>query len=97
MPTTLLGRYCPNCDFTYFSRARHDFRPCPCWIESGTKDGGYVDGGRDYLKCGGKGIIVRVTVDQSEQELALDWKNGTEQFGLIKGNVGIPIGEKNEK
>lgn len=87
--TSLLGRYCPNCDHTYFSRARHDFRACPCWVENNRKTGGYVDGGRDYLKIGGSGIVVRITIPQTEEELVADWAKGEDKYGLIKGRVGV--------
>jgi hypothetical protein len=88
---TILGRYCPSCDHTYFSRARHDFRPCPCWISSERKTGGYVDGGRDYLKCGGISITVRIPIEQSDDELADDWRTQTNKYGLIKGMVGTKV------
>jgi len=91
MKMEILGRYCNTCDYTYFSRARHDFRSCPCWISSERKTGGYVDGGRDYLKCGGSGIFVRINVSQTSQELADDWKSGKNNYGLIKGMVGSVV------
>lgn len=91
MEGSVLGRYCHTCDTTYFSRARHDFRPCPCWISSERKTGGYVDGGRDYLKIGGAGIIVRIAIEQTDAELIEDWNSQKDKFGYIKGNVGTPL------
>jgi hypothetical protein len=91
MERIILGRYCPTCDTTYFSRARHDFRPCPCWISSGRKTGGYIDGGRDYAKIGGAGVMVRITIEQTDRELEEDWKSQQNKYGYIKGNVGTPI------
>ena len=90
----VLGRYCPTCDHTYFSRTRHDFTACPCWLSSGKKTGGYVDGGRDYMKVGGKGITVRIKISQTDQELETDWRKGTNKYGLLKGKQGQILGEK---
>ena len=91
MSNSILGRYCPNCDHTYFSRARHDMNCCPCWISSERKTGGFVDGGREYLRVGGQGIVVRIFIEQTNEELAEDWRTGANKYGLIKGNVGSPI------
>lgn len=88
MARYLMGRYCGVCDHTYFSRCRHDFRSCPCWITSNRKTGGYVDGGRDYLKCGGSGVLIRIPVEQTDQELLQDWKTQKNVYGLLKGRVG---------
>ena len=93
MSKLVLGKYCPTCDHTYFSRARHDFRCCPCWVESGQKTGGYVDGGRDYLRCGGGGILMRIPVQQTFSELEQDWARQHNKFGLIKGKVGTEFVE----
>ena len=91
----ILGRYCPACDHTYFSRARHDFCACPCWLSSGRTTGGYIDGGRDYVKVGGKGITVRIEISQTDKELVEDWRSGTNKYGILKGCKGTPIlGEK---
>ena len=91
MTRTILGKYCKTCDTTYFSRARHDFNACPCWISSERKTGGYVDGGRDYLKVGGQGIVVRITIEQTDEELAKDWSTLQNKYGYIKGNVGTSL------
>ena len=91
MSRFVLGRYCPVCDHTYFSRSRHDFNCCPCFIESKKKTGGYVDGGRDYLKVGGSGLTVRIPMALTDEELYDDWRSGANQHGLIKGQVGIAL------
>lgn len=96
MKRTILGRYCQTCNTTYFSRARHDFRPCPCWISSGRKTGGYIDGGRDYAKVGGYGTMVRITIEQSDKELVEDWRKQIDKYGHIKGNVGTPLISKED-
>jgi len=41
------GIYCKNCDEFIYSVYRHDFRYCKCGKC-------FVDGGRDYLRCGGE-------------------------------------------
>lgn len=91
MSIEIIGRYCNTCDYTYFSRSRHDLMSCPCWISSERKTGGYIDGGRDYIRCGGAGTIVKITILQTEKELHTDWQEGKFNYGLIRGNVGIPI------
>jgi hypothetical protein len=88
MVREILGRYCSNCKYTYFSRARHDFRSCPCWVSSSRKTGGYVDGGRDYFKVGGSGVLVRLEISQTDEELKNDYILEKNKYGLIKGNVG---------
>jgi hypothetical protein len=97
MTRTILGRYCKTCDTTYFSRARHDFNACPCWISSERKTGGYVDGGRDYLKVGGRGVIVKILITQTDEELHHDWDGGINKHMWIKGNVGTPLESSKEK
>ena len=87
----VIGKYCDICDTTYFSRAKHDFNVCPCWINSNFKTGGYIDGGRDYIKGGGGGIIVRIPITQTDEELYQDWNTGTDKYIWIKGNVGTPL------
>lgn len=92
----VLGKYCKTCNTTYFSRARHDFRPCPCFITSNRKTGGYVDGGRDYLKCGGTGVVVRITIAHTDKELEEDWRTQNNKYGYIKGDVGTPLIRKED-
>ena len=87
----ILGRYCKVCDTTYFSRARHDMNCCPCWLSSERKTGGFIDGGRSYARCGGSGVLVRIYIEQTDKELEEDWRNQTNKYGRIKGNVGSPL------
>jgi len=92
MEREILGRYCPDCDVTYFSRCRHDFACCVCWEENKEpRKGGYIDGGRDYARCGGQGIFVLVSIQQTDKELAEDWQKKTDKYGRILGNVGKPV------
>ena len=97
MTRTILGRYCKTCDTTYFSRARHDFNACPCWISSGQKTGGYIDGGRDYIKAGGSGVVVRIPVTQTDKELYQDWNTSTDKYKWIEGNTGTVVEYSNDK
>ena len=39
------GIECPKCKDRIWSRHRHDFRKCKCGAV-------FVDGGRDYMRCG---------------------------------------------
>ncbi len=94
MVREILGRYCRNCNYTYFSRTRHDFRGCPCWVSSSRKTGGYVDGGRDYFRVGGSGITVKIEISQTDEELKEDYRSGKSKYGLIKGNVGCSLDER---
>ena len=48
-------------DGVYYSRYRHDYRNIP---------GGFVDGGRDYLRWSGDGEVVRIKVVRDRLELA---------------------------
>lgn len=43
------GIQCPECQEIVISLHRHDFRFCGCGST-------FVDGGRDYIRCGGKNI-----------------------------------------
>ena len=93
----IIGKYCANCDHTYFSRARHDYRPCPCHFDSkgkGERTGGFIDGGRDYIRCGGSGVFVKIPIEQTDEELERDWYYQSNKFGLIKGKVGVEIKDK---
>ncbi len=87
----IIGRYCKSCDTTYFSRTKHDFNTCPCWINSNHKTGGYIDGGREYIRTGGAGIAVRIGITQTDEELYQDWNTGADKYMWLKGNVGIPL------
>ncbi len=39
---------CLSCGTVLVSNYRHDFKQCGC------KNGTFIDGGHDYLRCGGK-------------------------------------------
>ena len=42
-----MGVQCPQCGKHMFSYHRHDYRTCGCPNET------MIDGGKDYLRCGG--------------------------------------------
>ncbi len=76
---------CPQCHIEAYSRARHDFRLCGCPAQT------MVDGGFDYLRCGGKDITKLVKriryVNATRHELYDDWSHMRNKFGLIKKGV----------
>mgnify|MGYP001463189993 FL=1 len=79
MKTTVDAYLCPRCDTLVFSRARHDYRHCPCGDIA-------VDGGLDYSKVTYKHDFpknVRHIVEASEQELYDDWNRRDDKLGLI--------------
>lgn len=49
------GIYCTYCGDVVVSTSRHDFRYCRCGKS-------FVDGGLDYLRCGGESIPRRVKI-----------------------------------
>jgi len=72
---------CPECKYTIFSRALHDFRQCECGKIS-------IDGGFDYVKIGFPPTdpvpkIFTLEIEQTPMELYNDWNNQTEKFGKI--------------
>jgi hypothetical protein len=72
---------CMNCKDTIFSRARHDLRECSCGSV-------FIDGGFDYLRIGGDKNnyeLIRIEIDISKNDLALDWAKRIDKHGLIKG------------
>ena len=82
------GAYCKNCKVIVYSRHRHDFRPCKCWISGADNLGVAVDGGRDYLKISAGSsenyILKEVEVCATQLELSEDWKNNTSNYGMIR-------------
>ena len=72
---------CPKCKVVIFSRARHDYRMCPCGEIS-------VDGGFDYFKVGFKGEtlprVIRKMVPATRQQLFDDWNERINKFGVIE-------------
>lgn len=72
---------CGNCGAEIYSRARHDYRSCPC---SRTQ----VDGGFDYLKYGwhpedSKPTIKTRYVGMTRKELYDDWNTMQDKFGVL--------------
>ena len=55
-PNHVKGVQCFSCKDAIWSRHRHDFRKCSCGKT-------FVDGGRDYLRCGGEVLPGSVTID----------------------------------
>ena len=72
---------CPRCRVFIFSRARHDYRSCPCGEIS-------VDGGFDYFKVGFRGgtlpRVVKKMVPATKQQLFDDWNERIDKFGVIE-------------
>lgn len=61
-----MGRVrCKRCGEVLESRHRHDFVQCSCPNET------FVDGGNDYLRCGGMDLsLVEVLKDEAGNEVA---------------------------
>lgn len=82
----ITGIRCPACNCVVYSRARHDYRSCPCGSVS-------VDGGFDYLKVSHKENIgqcepIEIELgDVSENDLYQDWNINKNQYGLIRGDL----------
>lgn len=78
--TKITAIECPKCGYIMFSRARHDFRYCPC-------ENVFVDGGLDYLRFGGEDISTikrhKLELSLTPQELYDDWNHNTNKFGSI--------------
>lgn len=55
VPPTVRGIRCPTCADVVWSRHCHDWRACKCGAC-------FVDGGRNYLRVGGKPMPEVVTV-----------------------------------
>lgn len=72
---------CPFCHAELFSRARHDYRECPCKKTM-------VDGGFDYLRFGwdhkGQRPMVRTRyVNVTRATLYDDWNSSKDRYGFI--------------
>lgn len=72
---------CPCCEFTIFSRARHDFHSCPCKKVS-------IDGGFDYVRLSsspdiGVPKVFKLKIEQTPLELYNDWNTRQEKYGRI--------------
>lgn len=79
---------CPSCLTGVYSRARHDFRTCPCSLC-------FVDGGMDYMRYGyaetdenyngvSKIISLKYPVKKTKQQIYDDYNQGTDKLGYIK-------------
>jgi len=74
---------CPQCKAIIFSRARHDFRSCPCGTIS-------IDGGFDYTKLTSNlnssvPKIFTLSIEQTPMELYDDWNTGADKYGVLPG------------
>lgn len=70
---------CPRCDTLLYSRARHDYRPCPCGDIA-------VDGGLDYSRIRYKHKFpknIKLSLDVTESQLYDDWNRRHDKLGLI--------------
>lgn len=74
---------CTNCGDKIYSRATYDFHYCRCGET-------FVDGGFDYIRCGGKfeikeGIasIYRKFINTSRIALYNDWNYREDKYGII--------------
>lgn len=84
------GSICPKCKFLIFSRARHDFRSCPCGEIA-------IDGGFEYYRGSFTKLppipVTLSLVGVSKKELFDDWNYSKDKFGLIKeedtGNMQV--------
>lgn len=79
--TKVIAIKCPVCNYTVFSRARHDFRSCACGKVS-------IDGGFDYTKVSYSSDIKdlktkQIEVPQTPKELYDDWNFNKDLYGLI--------------
>lgn len=71
---------CDNCNALVYSRARHDYRPCPCGAIA-------VDGGLDYLRVLWQPKkpapeTVEIEVDATAQQLYDDWNFSRDVYGI---------------
>jgi len=95
-PVVAAALTCPNCNWTIFSRAGHDFHSCNC-------GGITVDGGFAYLRVLWQTELVPeppeafgLQVNASRRELYDDWNLGKNQYGLLEPEailVKVPLPE----
>lgn len=57
---------CTNCNTVLESKHRHDFVSCGC------SNGTFVDGGKDYLRCGGKDLRFIEVIEDDSPEVPLN-------------------------
>jgi hypothetical protein len=79
---------CPACEYTVFSRTRHDSRSCFCGQVS-------IDGGFAYTRLLWAPEIhvpkiEEKVIPQTPMELYDDWNEGKNLFGLIPPVFEIP-------
>ncbi len=70
---------CGSCGWGVYSRARHDFRRCPCKAV-------HVDGGFDYFKCGydpKKDRFVSLILRVKRETLYNDWNKSRDKYGMV--------------
>lgn len=73
---------CGSCGWGVYSRARHDFRTCPCGAV-------HVDGGFDYFKCGydPQKVTTRFLTYtlrvRKRETLYEDWNRARDKYGLV--------------
>lgn len=84
--TKITAIECPKCGYIIYSRARHDFRYCPCKAI-------FVDGGLDYLRYGGEGMGTstkhQLELPITPSELYDDWDEQTDKYGSIAPASGV--------
>jgi hypothetical protein len=76
----ITGIQCKKCNYIIYSRARHDFRWCPCETVA-------VDGGRDYLKITGNPEdyeTCQIYVDATDKEIFYDYWRSEGKYGSFK-------------
>lgn len=79
---TVTAVQCPNCKALIYSRARHDYRNCPCGDTA-------VDGGFEYLRTSFKKvppISFRLPLKVSRKTLYDDWNCKYNKYGIIPSN-----------
>lgn len=60
-----LGILCLSCGVILVSLHRHDFKACAC--------GNYIDGGDDYVRCGGNFSVMQyVQINPTKEKRDLD-------------------------
>ena len=70
---------CLRCSTLMYSRARHDFRSCPCGDIT-------VDGGLDYGRTLYKSrppLSIEFSVPHTKEQLYDDWNKRTDRYGVI--------------
>ena len=73
---------CGACGWGVYSRARHDFRRCPC-------EAVYVDGGFDYFRGGydpkqvGTRFLPYTLPVRKRETLYNDWNKSRDKYGRV--------------